>query len=215
MSPAKAARASGLGDVVVGSQFFATHQLRTPLRMLVHRGEVHRDMHTPPPVIVSEEWQGAWSMLGTTWREIGVDMDEMPSTCASDIGLVCSNEYLPFLIAARSVVEADGPATLRRERLRQELLHASWAAFVHRLGGSDAVLDRFFPPFVATIKGLPQEAISSLQSKGLRTPSALLATADVELLAIRGIGTAKLKGVREACAGAKDKSSEFQDWVVR
>lgn len=53
MSPAEVARASGLADVI-GSEFFATHQLRTPLRILLRHGEIHRDMHRTPPVIATE-----------------------------------------------------------------------------------------------------------------------------------------------------------------
>ena len=215
MTPAEVARALGSEDLINGLEFFATHQLRTPLRILLRHGELHRDIHSPPPVIATERWQGGGVMHRKTWRESGVDIDEMPSTFASEIGTVSSYEYLPFLIAVRSVVERDGRASVRHDQLHDELGKANWSAFVHKLGGREVVLNTFFPPFVDTIKGLPREAACSLRAKGLKTPAAIRDAGDAELLAIKGIGPAKLRLIRTACSEAADPDEELQDFVCR
>lgn len=218
MSPAEVARALGAEDLIAGSEFFATHQLRTPLRILLRHGEIHRDMHRTPPVIATELWQGIWFARTKTWRELGsvVDVPEcQPSTVASDAGQVRSEEYLPFLIAVRSIVESEGTATARSDLLNDELERPCWVDACNKLGGRHTVVDRFFPPFVATIKGLPCEAAAALRTKGLKTPGALARTSDAELLAIKGIGLAKLLLIRLACSAAPDQDEELRDLVSR
>lgn len=215
VSPAGVARAMGWEDVIAGFEFFATHQLRTPLRILLRNGEVHRDMHTTPPVIATEQWQGIWLIRTKRWRELGsvVDMPEFqPSTVASDAGQVRSEEYLPFLIAVRSIVEREGTATSRSSQLRDELERPCWAHACKKLGGWRAIVDHFFPPF---IDSLPREAASFLRGKGVKTPAAVARVTDGDILAIKGIGPAKLLQIRTACSEAANPDEELLDFVYR
>ena len=138
-----------------------------------------------------------------------------PSTVASDAGQVRSEDYLPFLIAVRSIVESEGKATARSNQLKDELSRPCWVDACNKLGGRLSVVDHFFPPFVATIKGVPREAASALGTKGLKTPRALARTSDAELLAIKGIGAAKLLLIRLACSAAPDQDEELRDLVSR
>lgn len=215
LSPTDVASALGADDVIVGSVFFATHQLRTPLRVLSRHGEVHRDMHCPPPIIAMAPFEGIWLPLTKTYRELGIDMDELPWTVASDIGPVLSHDYLPFLVAMRSIVEGEGTATARRDRLIDELRRPIWDDARNRSGGAYTVADHFFPQFVATIQGLPRAAASVLTAKGLRTAASLARASDAELLAIKGIGPAKLKLLRAACVAATEQDEEWRDLVLR
>ena len=215
MTPKRVGVALGADGLVVGLQFIATHQLRVPLRVLSRHGEVHRDMHSPAPIIAMAPFEGIWLPLTKTYRELGIDMDELPWTVASDIGPVLSHDYLPFLVAMRSIVESEGTATARRGRLIDELRRSIWDDARNRSGGAYAVADRFFPPFIASIQGLPCEAASVLRAKGLKTAASLTRASDAELLAIKGIGPAKLKLLRAACVAATEQDEEWRDLVLR
>lgn len=214
MSPAEVARALGAESLIAGSEFHATHQLRTPLRILLRHGEVHRDMHSSPPVISTEMWQGIWTMHVKTWAELGAaaDIPEFEGTVSSDAGPVRSKEYLPFLIAVRSIVERPGTATARSDQLKDELQRPCWFDFCNKLGGWHAVVDSFFPPF---INSLPREAAAFLRAKGLKTPAAVAQASDADLLAIKGIGPAKLLLIRSACSEAAAPDEELLDLVAR
>jgi hypothetical protein len=92
------------GDVISGMCFHATHQLRTPLRILQRNGQI-LPLGTDFPNDF-EQWMGIWVPRTKTFRDLGLDIDEIPpSKVASDIGPVNSIEYLPFLIAIREIVE--------------------------------------------------------------------------------------------------------------
>jgi hypothetical protein len=85
---------------------------------------------------------------------------------------------------------------------------------VRNLGGPEAVLDRFFPSFIETPKGLTDAAVQALRHKELTTPRAIGEASDEELRAIKGIGPAKLSAIRAACAAAVDKDGVFVDLVA-
>ena len=130
---------------------------------------------------------------------------------SSDIGPVPTDggQYLEFLIKVRTLVEGGGSIEVRKALLRSELQRASWGMFCLKLGGVEAVLDRLFPRFIDTIKGLPSATVAALLEANLTTPAKLAAMPDPTLIAIKGIGPAKLKRIRDACAGADDPESEF------
>ena len=87
-------------------------QLRTPLRVLRRHGELHRDLSAPPPRIANELWEGIWISLlpqqDTLFGEMASEVGPIP---------VDGGQYLPFLLAVRSVVEGEGSASERRHRL--------------------------------------------------------------------------------------------------
>jgi hypothetical protein len=64
-------------------------------------------------------------------------------------------------------------------------------------------------PFLDTIAGMPGETKKGLMKFNLTTPKAIADTPDKDLLMIKGIGPARLKQIRAACADAKDPESEF------
>lgn len=208
-----------IADVANGWVFSATIQVRTPLRVLLRHGEVHEGL-SEPPAIAKEQWEGCWLPRLKTWRETGIDLPgsaNLDGTMASDVGQIPRDggDYLKALIRLRQVVESDLPIEQRVIALRDELDKADWADYCSKLGGRQAVSDRFFPPFISTIKGLPAVAVDSLRNAGLTTPNAIRAVADANLLAIKGIGPSKLRAIRQACAQARNQTSEFVDAVVR
>jgi len=64
-------------------------------------------------------WEGIWTLKTKTFRELGIDIDEVPNcTMASDIGLIRVEDYLPFLIAVRQIVEQTCSVESRIKMLR-------------------------------------------------------------------------------------------------
>lgn len=93
-------------DVIKGFRFCATYQIRTPLSVLIHDGETF----SGPPSKVPQYGtmaDGIWIPETITWRELGIDIDEMPREVASDVGPVNPSEYMPFLIGFRKIVEGN------------------------------------------------------------------------------------------------------------
>ncbi len=207
-----------IDDIAKGWKFSATIQLRTSLRVLSRHGEIHQGLTEPPP-IAHAMWEGFWIPLLKTNRELGIDIPEivMDGTMASNVGPipVDGGDYLKFLLKVRAIVEGFSGIEVRRAGLREELRNQEWANYCRKLGGKQAVVNQFFPPFIETIKGLPANAVAAMWECGLMTPAQIAAAADAKLLAIKGIGPAKLKFIRSACNSATDKESELVDLVER
>lgn len=211
----------GLGqdflEFVRGWDFHATLQLRTPLRVLLRHGEKFEGAEKPADFF-TEPWQGVWLPRRATFRDLGIDIDEFGGDkAASEIGEVPADggDFLKFLIQIRQIVESDASIEKRRSSLKEELKKQEWADFCRKLGGKKKVVDTFFPPFITTIKGIPQSAIESMWNANLVTPSAIEAASDVTLKAIKGVGPAKLKAIRDACSKVTAKDCEFVDNVIR
>lgn len=200
-------------DILDGLQFNATLQLRSPLRVLLRHGEIHTDIDTAPPQIIKEMWEGIWIAKSKTYRELGIDIDEPPQgTHASDAGQVIPDDYLPFLIAIRKIVELNDSIENRIAKLREMPILDEWKKFMSQRGpshisrntGIDWVIDYFFPRFVVTIPKIPASIEDSLLRLGFDTPNFIAAAPDETLLSIKGIGQTKLKTIRDYCAGITD-----------
>jgi hypothetical protein len=186
--------------ILSGLVFHATLQTRTPLRILRRHGKV-----VPLGTPLSndfEQWMGIWFPQPKGWRELGVDIDEVPEFgVASDAGPVKASEYLPFLMGFREAIEdASGGIAGRIERLEGVCTQPKFARFVSALRGVEFLRDCFFPPILSLIPGLPHSSQVELRWRGLLTVAALRMAADDTLLAINGIGPAKLRALRDFCA---------------
>lgn len=188
----------GDDDIIVGLRFSATMQLRTPLRVLLRHGEIHADRNTAPPQIVLEGWEGIWV------AKTNISDKLPPYWIASEIGPIFPNEYLPFLVAVRKIVETHEPIERRNERLREMLTACEWQGFIDKHGGVHRVIRNFFPRFVDAIPKITAATIDELSRLGLDTPNRIAATSDETLLGIKGIGAAKLAAIRDYCAGITD-----------
>ena len=208
---------SFMADVCDGFIFSATLQLRTPLRVLLRHGERYHKNDGHQPQIAREPWEGIWLPKTKTWKELGGnDVPEMPAgRHASDVGPILPNDYLPFLIAVRSIVEGSESVEARRSDLAIEVANPRWNGFVVKHGGSWVVTNKFFPRFIEILPGLDGDAVAFLDERQLNTPAALMGASDFELLAIKGIGAAKLKKIREICAETLNPTSEYVELVGR
>lgn len=208
-------------DIITGLEFISTMQLRTPLRVLLRHGEIHTDKNTKPPEIANEGWEGIWLPKTETfcWEDIGRPKTE--TLVASDIGPIRADDYLPFLIAVRKIVESDDSIENRIQRLREMPLSKDWKTYVERHGpshvskctGMDWIIAYFFPRFIDTIPKINGTTIMELSSLGLNTPNSITSTSDGRLLNINGIGQSKLKVIREYCASITDNrdSNRIED----
>ncbi|MFZ2418773.1 MAG: hypothetical protein WAW22_09715 [Smithellaceae bacterium] len=205
-------------DVIEGLEFIATLQLRTPLRVLLRDGEIHRDKNTAPPKYAREMWEGIWTFKTRTFHEMGIDLPELPKSgeSASDIGYVLRREYLPFLKAVREIVELDEPIEKRIEKLHDISKVDKWKSYIERHGGIEKIIRYFFPKFIDTIPSLNQSAEDELCKLGLNAPNRIAAAPDKTLLSIKGIGQAKLKAIRDYCAGITDnRDADRVENVIR
>lgn len=205
-------------DIIVGLQFVATMQLRTPLRVLERHDELHTDINASPPRIAQEMWEGIWLVKTRTYREMGIDLSEFAAgSMATDIGPISGGiaPYLRFLRAVRMCIEQKSSIRLRVTNLRDVLSDDNFKDFVDRHGGSEAIINRFFPYLVDTIPTLTSLSISELRRLRLTTLSRLANTVDEALLAIKGIGPSKLRTLREYCAACGGEPDEDRVDLVK
>lgn len=212
-------------DIIKGLEFIATLQLRTPLRVLLRHGEIHTDINTEPPKIIKEMWEGGWVTKTKTYRELGLDLDEVPEgSHASNIGLVKPSEYLPLLFAIRKIVELDEPIDSRIKKLRgmpmvsdcQTLVSRHGPSYKNESRGMEWIIEYLFPRFVKSIPKISAGMVDELCKLGLDTPNRIAATPNETLLSIKGIGQSKLKTIRDYCAGiTKNRDADRLEDVIR
>ena len=203
-------------DVITGLQFIATMQLRTPLRVLLRHGEIHTDINTEPPKIAMEMWEGIWTMKTKTYRELGIDIDEIQGTHASEIGQILPDDYLPFLIATRKIVELNDSMENRIAKLREMLPACKWQEFLRKHGGPEKIVQYFFPRHIRPMPKLPAGTVGELSKLGFNTPARIAKASDEVLLGMKGIGPAKLQAMREHCADmAKHRDADRVENVTR
>ena len=185
-------------------EFHATFQLRTPKRILERHNTTIPLTETPPSDF--EPWMGVWFPIMTgpkilaelapdAWAEF-----EANRTVASDAGSVKPADYLPFLMAFRTIVEDEAASIAERiERIDALFLKPEWSGYAAALQGSERVCGWFFPSVLSLIGGLPSASRSALNGKGLRTVAELRSADDATLQAIKGIGRAKVAAIRQFC----------------
>ena len=74
---------------------------------------------------------------------------------------------------------------------------------------------QFFPRAVDTIPGLSKAAKDALVAAGIDTGRKIAAASDPELLAVKGVGKAKLTAIREWQKGEFDRDAVLLDCVER
>lgn len=231
---------SWMDDVCSGFKFCATLQLRTPLRVLLRHGELYLKNDGRQPQIAREPWEGIWGMETKSYEEVACGPDSTPEdveffrrmdcaladnrTVASAIGPVRPDDYLPLLIAIRKIVELDEPIDSRIKKLREMPMVSDWQTLVSRHGpsyknesrGMEWIIEYFFPRFIKSIPKISAGMVDELCKLGLDTPNRIAAAPDETLLSIKGIGQAKLKTIRDYCAGISDnRDADRVENVIR
>jgi len=139
-------------DLVSGWRLSATMQLRTPLKYLEMHGMRIAIEEGPPPDVPAR--YGSWVVTLKSYADLGIPLPEIHQThvMASEIGPVPSDggEFLCFAKSVRQALEETATVDQKFSRLRLFLNEVRWAEMVEQLGGSDAVISRFFKTSRAT-----------------------------------------------------------------
>jgi hypothetical protein len=193
-----------MADLFVGMEFSATLNIATPLRLL------RRDGHVVPlgtPLAHDfDRSMGHWfplpkrTALEEAFPGISADIDAT-SMRASSAGPVKTSDYLPFLIAVREAVEDPrGGTSGRMARLHEACAPAAFTRFVAAEHGVARMCDRYFPPVLSLIGGLPSVSRQALVMLGITTVAKLRNAADGTLLTLKGVGPSRVAALREFCA---------------
>jgi hypothetical protein len=116
-----------------------TMQLRTPLKWLQRHREFHAGAERPTEALPPEH--ACWVPVPKSWRELGIDEDEIPdSTMASEVGQipVDGGDFLPFLMEYRMIVEgaAEGLGALGKRHPQYATLLTEPARRVRKRKGA-------------------------------------------------------------------------------
>jgi hypothetical protein len=107
-------------DILDGVRFIATLQLRIPLRVLEHHGEIFRGPPSQAPVY-GDAGEGMWipHLRHSVFDDLG-----FPRQHASDVGNVDPDKYIPFLIAFRTIVEGNDSHDLKIKQIHDLRKHS-------------------------------------------------------------------------------------------
>jgi len=197
-----AAAVEGHRDVLHGMEFNATMQLRTPLSVLLHHGEIYTGPPSEAPVYGTMA-DGCWVPKTKTWRELGIDIDEWKPVCASDIGPIDPERYVLFLREFRRIVEGGGTVDEKIDALEQFPQQSEEFAEYWRM--TCALRPEFplswFRWHLAVASGMGERTVKALWGAGYRTADDVFRASDADLRRIPGIGPKVLQRIREAAPG--------------
>jgi len=201
-------------DVIKGYEFCATLQLRTPLRVLRHHGEVQQWSENGLPTYAHFLWEGIWQPITYSWEELAgahgnraaaraadssydYAFDEM----ASEIGPIPSDggTYLAFLKAFRGIVEFAASPDEKREAINAlSKDNPEFAKYIsmHRSQASDWPDEWLGYQEWLQITGIGTRIARRIYDAGFRLPEAIQQATDQELDAVKGIGKATIAKIR-------------------
>lgn len=178
-------------DIISGMQFIATLQLRTPLQVLRHHGEIFDGPPSQTPHYGSQA-DGIWIFHTSSFREMGIAIDEPELTHASDIGPIEPSLYIPFLTLFRTIVEGN---LTHEEKLTQlsslpkqsPLFEEIW----HKLSNNyeDFPASFFYLQFTI-LPGIGKQSAKKLYEYGFRSIPEIVNASMSQLTAVPGLGKA-------------------------
>lgn len=184
-------------DILAGVQFSATLHVTTPLACVQH----HTELFDGPPSAAPRyglPQHGIWVPKAKTFRELGVDLPEFTSPSsphASDIGPINPREYVPFLIAFRTIFEGPGTDEAKLEALaRLPLENPAYRAFwaKHEANRQDFPRVLFYSTF-RELPGVGPAIARRLYEHGFRSIAEILSSPDTELLRVKGVSASLLQ----------------------
>jgi hypothetical protein len=183
-------------NVLKGMQFVATMMLRTPLNVLEHHGETFEGPVSNAPIYGTQA-DGIWVPKVKTWREMGIDMDELPpSVMASEIGPIPENggDYLLFLKDFRRIVESSDSVESKIERINNlPKQNPAYSSYI----GDSTFAEIWFGRHISCVPGIGRKTQETLKAAGINNIDDLKKATDEKLLKINGIGPSCLAKIRE------------------
>ena len=198
-------------DVIKGYKFCATLQLRTPLRVLQHHGEVQQWSENGLPTYAHFLWEGIWLPITYSFAELAAMEAKLRSAdssddhafdeMASDIGPIPGDggTYLAFLKAFRGIVEFAASPDEKREAINAlSKDNPEFAKYIsmHRSQASDWPDEWLGYQEWLQITGIGTRIARRIYDAGFRLPEAIQQATDQELAAVKGIGKATIAEIR-------------------
>jgi hypothetical protein len=175
-------------DLVVGWSLCVTMSRLTPLAWLLRHGEQAEN-----PTEVPQE-HGIWLPMSKTFRELGIDVDEVPpSGMSSEIGYIPSDggDFLPFLVSYRKIVENERPRT---EALNQlTTLGERHPHIADKLGGD--IAKQYVITELLSLEGCGTAVAEKLYGAGYRSVIDVKAATVKTLSSINGLGPKTVKNL--------------------
>lgn len=191
-------------DILEGVRFSATLHVSTPLSVLQHHGEIFKGPPSRAPKYGNMA-QGTWIPQTKSLESLGIDLPELKTlmTHASDVGPVEPNQYLPFLIAFRTIFETDGPDEVKLLHLAElgsagsDQFRKFWKTLEKNI--QDFPRRLFYIPF-CRLKGVGVTTARKLYAAGFRSIDQILGSTPETLSRLPGIGPALAARILAASA---------------
>ncbi len=185
-------------DILKGLKFNATLQVRTELSVLIHHGEIFDGPPSKAPRYGTMAG-GIWGPATKSWRELGVNKDDLKeSEVWSDIGFIKADEYLPFLIDFRKIVEGESSVLekiieIKKLRDKNSLYHK---IYIKLKNTYNHFPESFFYMQISVIPGIGEKTAKNIFERGLQTLNEIKSASDEELLSISGVGKGTVQKIR-------------------
>lgn len=130
-----------LRELFSGWVYQAEFRLETPLTALLNHGEF-REAVDHIDTVTADQKHGGWVQKTRSFREMGLDVDEVKHTfIASIVGPIPPNGglFLEYLIELRKIIESDAEVSKKKELLGVILSKQQYYGFNKALGGKEKI----------------------------------------------------------------------------
>lgn len=162
----------------------------TPLLALLNYGKMTSDIEGAKKHPLSS--YGEWWPVYASYRELGLDVDEMPDPFAEK-----AKALLPALAEFRKYVEAGGCFESRVSLAEAFCVSEDGRRLVEEFGIRYKPFPRaFFYGPVQNVPGIGEKTYQALSSFGIKTQFDLASASDAELARVPGVGAKSIQGMR-------------------
>ena len=133
-------------DLFSGWVYQTVFRLETPLTSLLNHGEFKESI-VELEAVTSNDKHGGWIQKTRSFREMGLDVDEVKNTfIASIVGPISPDGglFLDYLIELRKIVESAMEIAIKKELLEDALSKQQYYGFNMMLGGKKQIIKILF-----------------------------------------------------------------------
>ncbi len=178
-------------DVITGYKYYATLHISTSLEILKHHGKIFHGLPSKAPTFGSQS-DGIWLPL------VNPEFKFLSSGIfSSDIGPIKPEEYMPFLIDFRGVIESDESHIEKLEQLKLLENTSKYKSIWTKLqrSYSDFPQSCFYSAFTK-IDGIGIKTAKNIYETGFVSIDELLSAKDSDLLKIGGLGKSSIQKIK-------------------